>query len=61
MQEDICWICGSQMLNTSVIRADRGGWVIIKCKSCLTDLIVTPIGDVKKGLQKLPERDGIGI
>ncbi len=48
------------MLDTSIIRADRGGWVIIKCKSCLTDLIVAPIGDVKKGLQKLPKRDGTG-
>jgi len=49
------------MLDTSIIRANIGGFVIIKCKSCLTDLIVAPIGDVKKEIQKLPKKDGANV
>ncbi|MFQ5975266.1 MAG: hypothetical protein ACE5J5_02995 [Candidatus Hydrothermarchaeales archaeon] len=61
MEEESCWICGSRMLNKAVLGAQRGGWVVIQCKSCFADLIVTSIGEAKNGLRKLPGKDGKGL
>ena len=39
MDDEQCWICGSHLLKKTIMKTQHEDIIVIKCESCLADLI----------------------